>query len=238
MSNEVSRTSSEWLDVNNLAKLFDLATQSRISLPRVLFSFRMPFSVSNAAALSYVIHAEPRPGIIALIFGLIMLFDVLGLSAIAAVATMVGQYLYQVAAARVRYIFEKQVLVAGDDRLNLTSEILQSVKTLKFFSWERGFAERLQDRRMKEMHALRKQVAVRAMISVVTCESFCQTDVLPMSHICADIYSIDGGPIVIALITFLFHTKVLHKPLEAATAFTALSLLTVIRAPCKSSFNL
>lgn len=198
----------------------------------------MPLSVSNVAALINALHADPLPGTIALTLGLIMLFDVMGLSAIAAIATMVGQYLYQVAAARVRYIFEKQVLAAGDDRLNLTSEILQSVKTLKFLSWERGFAERLQDRRMKEMHALRKQVAVRAMISVVTCKVFLWIAVLSISDICANAYSIDGGPIVIALATFLFHTEVLHKPLEAATAFTALSLLTVIRAPCKSSFNL
>lgn len=99
-----------------------------------------------------------------------MLFQTIGLSAIAAVAAMICQYLYQAAAARISYKYQKEVLTAGDDRLSLTSEIIHSVKTLKFLAWERGFAERLQSKRMVEMHALRKQVAVRAMISVVTCE--------------------------------------------------------------------
>lgn len=99
-----------------------------------------------------------------------MLFHFIGLSAIATVGAMIAQYLYQVGAARFQYIYEKETLVAADDRLSLTTEIMQSIKTLKFLAWERGFVDRLQTKRMKELYAVRKRVAVGAMISLVTCE--------------------------------------------------------------------
>jgi ABC-type multidrug transport system fused ATPase/permease subunit len=40
-----------------------------------------------------------------------------------------------------------------------------------------------------------------------------------------------GAPILIALVTFVVRTKVLHLPLDATTAFTTLALFNVIRAP-------
>ena len=41
-----------------------------------------------------------------------------------------------------------------------------------------------------------------------------------------------GAPILIALVTFVCHTKVFHQPLDATTAFTALALFNVLRGPC------
>ena len=40
-----------------------------------------------------------------------------------------------------------------------------------------------------------------------------------------------GAPVLIALVTFLIHTKLFHQPLDATTAFTALALFNVIRSP-------
>jgi hypothetical protein len=47
-----------------------------------------------------------------------------------------------------------------------------------------------------------------------------------------------GAPVLIALVTFVFHTKVFHQPLTASTAFTSLALFNVIRSPRKAVHHL
>lgn len=112
----------------------------------------------------------------ALTVALTMLFNIIGISALATVAAMIGQYIYQVAAGRISYFYQKEVLSASDARLTLSSEILHGIKTLKFLAWERGFAEALQAKRNAELHALRKQTVIRALISGVTCELWARSE--------------------------------------------------------------
>ena len=40
-----------------------------------------------------------------------------------------------------------------------------------------------------------------------------------------------GAPVIVSVATFSFHTKVLHLPLTAETAFTALALFNILRGP-------
>lgn len=68
--------------------------------------------------------------------------------------------------------YENQVLSAADARLTLTTEVFQAIKVLKFFAWERKFAQKLAEKRDAELRALRKRVTVFALGGVALCESF------------------------------------------------------------------
>lgn len=116
-------------------------------------------------------HRLNKISVTGLIIVLVMLYNVIGVTALATIAAMIGQNLYQVAVARISYRYQQEVQLAADDRLSLTSEIMHSIKTLKFLAWEDGFAERLQEKRTVELRKFRKQTAIRALISGVTCTS-------------------------------------------------------------------
>lgn len=60
----------------------------------------------------------------------------------------------------VRQIKKHQRLIekARDTRVNLLSEVLQGIAVVKMFAWESQFQDRLNERRMKEVHHLTKKL--------------------------------------------------------------------------------
>jgi len=111
--------------------------------------------------------------ITAIIVSLAMLFKLIGFSAFAAVGAMLCLTPYQSTIARLFMRYQNQVLNAADDRLTLTTEVFQAIKVLKFFAWERKFAQKLAEKRDAELHALRQRVTVFALGGVALCESAC-----------------------------------------------------------------
>lgn len=99
-----------------------------------------------------------------------MLFRTIGFSAFAAVGAMLCLGPYQSTIARLFMKYQNQVLIAADERLSLTTEVFQAIKVLKFFAWERKFAEKLAEKRAAELRALRKRVTVFALGGVALCE--------------------------------------------------------------------
>jgi len=100
-------------------------------------------------------------------------------------------------------------MAASDKRLALATEVISSIKIVKFFSWERNFLVKMDETRRVELNALLRRTA----------------------------FSVIGGvvmmtvPIFVSVITFGVHTKVLHQPLTAEKAFTALALFNVLKHP-------
>lgn len=99
-----------------------------------------------------------------------MLFKLIGFSAFAAVGAMLCLTPYQSTVARLFMRYSNEILNAADDRLTLTTEVFQAIKVLKFFAWEKKFAEKLAEKRATELHALRKRVVVFAFGGVALCE--------------------------------------------------------------------
>jgi ABC-type bacteriocin/lantibiotic exporter with double-glycine peptidase domain len=98
-----------------------------------------------------------------------MLFKIIGFSAFASVGAMLCLGPYQSVIFRLFTKYQNEILLAADDRLSLTTEVFQAIKVLKFFAWERRFAEKLAEKRMTELHALRKRAGVFALGGVAFC---------------------------------------------------------------------
>lgn len=60
----------------------------------------------------------------------------------------------QAAASRLFYVYQKRLLHAADGRLNLATEVIASVRIVKYFAWERKFLALMQETRDKELAAL------------------------------------------------------------------------------------
>lgn len=65
---------------------------------------------------------------------LILLFGVLGWSAAAGVAVLVLIMPLQGAVSRLYYVYQVKLLAAADARLNLATEVISSVRIVKYFA--------------------------------------------------------------------------------------------------------
>lgn len=138
-----------------------------------------------------------------------LLMRVLGWSAVAGIVVMVLMAPFQALITRLFWLFQKRLLAAADERLTLSSEIISSIRIVKFFAWESKFAERIHDVRERELRVLFGRSMANALGNV----------------------AMSSAPIAVAIATFAFHTQVLHRELTAEKAFTALALFNVLRTP-------
>jgi ABC-type multidrug transport system fused ATPase/permease subunit len=95
-----------------------------------------------------------------------------------------------------------------DQRVSLTQEILQSVRFVKYFGWEKAFLERLGDFRNKEIHAIQILLAIRNALNAVS-----------MSL-----------PIFASMLSFICYSLT-HNGLTAAEVFSSLALFNGLRIP-------
>ncbi|XP_037084927.1 multidrug resistance-associated protein 7-like [Pollicipes pollicipes] len=95
-----------------------------------------------------------------------------------------------------------------DDRVKLTSEVLQGIRTVKFSGWESFFAGVIGVRRAEEVRYLKKQKYLDAW-----CVFFWATT-----------------PVLMCLLTFGTYV-LLGNQLTAATVFTTIALLNMLKSP-------
>ncbi|KAJ3118107.1 hypothetical protein HDU96_003875 [Phlyctochytrium bullatum] len=98
---------------------------------------------------------------------------------------------------------------ATDRRITAINEVLQGIKIIKFFAWERRFYNKIDELREKEI-SIRWRVAMLNALNRILWYS---------------------APSMTALTTLGFYTAVMNKPLTAEIAFTALSLFNVLKVP-------
>ncbi len=138
-----------------------------------------------------------------------LLYRILGPSAWAGVAVMVILTPCQALIGRLFATNQKKLLSATDARLEAATEALGAIKTIKFAAWEEKFFERMQVSREKELGILKSRFFIKAFFNVV----------------------VQVTPPLVTVITFAVYTVILGNPLTAATAFTALSLFSMLRSP-------
>jgi len=164
------------------------------------------FRVSEIAAyLHFVAVTAP----VLIVLSLFMLWRVLGWSGLAGMSVLVASIPIQTLSARLFLRIQEKLLVATDKRLSLFSEVLSAMKTVKFFAWEDSFEARMQKTRDYELKMLRNRFLAWL----------------------AQFVTFFATPMLVATVTFTVHTQVLHKPLPAETAFTALALFGIMRQP-------
>ncbi len=103
----------------------------------------------------------------------------------------------------------KQALEASDERVKLVQELVNGIRLVKYYAWERWFSQRIQDAREEE---LKSKFSI-AMINAVN-------QVLLLA-----------APILSAVAVFLSYGYLIDEELTPSKAFTSLALLQQLRLP-------
>lgn len=164
------------------------------------------FAISEVTAyLHFLCGAAPTQ----LIISVLLLWQVMGLSAIPGFIVMVLLLPINYLLGRGFNITSKNILAATDKRINVTNEVLQNIRIIKYFAWEQRFGEIINEKRLVELKALRSRFLVWAGAVALW----------------------NTVPILITFFSFLSYTLIEKKPLYPSVAFTAISLFMLLRVP-------
>ncbi|KND91987.1 ATP-dependent bile acid permease [Tolypocladium ophioglossoides CBS 100239] len=164
------------------------------------------FKVSEVTAyLHFLCAAAPTQ----LIISVILLWQVMGLSAIPGLIVMVFLLPVNYFLARGFNITSKNIMTATDKRINVTNEVLQNIRIIKYFAWEERFGRIIDEKRRIELNALRSRFLLWAVAVAIW----------------------NSVPVLITFFSFLVYTLIEKKPLYPSIAFTAISLFMLLRVP-------
>lgn len=164
------------------------------------------FKVSEVTAyLHFIIAAAPTQ----LLVSVILLYQVMGLSAIPGFVIMALLLPVNIFFGKAFNSTQKKIMAATDKRIHSTNEILQNIRIIKYFAWEHRFSGIVDEKRRAELHALKQRFIVWASAVAVW----------------------NSVPILITLFSFLVYTVIEKKPLYPSIAFTAMSLFMLLRYP-------
>ena len=96
-----------------------------------------------------------------------------------------------------------------DQRIKLMNEVMQGIKAVKFYAWEKPFSRKIEAQRDQEVQTLGETIWASSVLFAI-------------------MLSI---PVIIACVTFSFYAGVFKKTLDPATVFTAFTLLNIVRQP-------
>ncbi|XP_062839294.1 ATP-binding cassette sub-family C member 9 isoform X6 [Anolis carolinensis] len=144
-----------------------------------------------------------------IIMGVILLYNLLGQSALVGAAVIVLLAPIQYFIATKLADAQKSTLDYSTERLKKTNEILKGIKLLKLYAWEHIFCRSVEETRMKELTSL-KTFALYTSLSIFMNAAI---------------------PIAAVLATFLTYTYSEEKQLTTAQAFASLSLFHILVTP-------
>lgn len=108
---------------------------------------------------------------------------------------------------KITQIRAKNIDVTGG-RVSLMSEVLLAIKLVKFYAWERSFADQVSKIRKKELHLMEKNAIIKSVNLMI----------------------VFATPPIMALGIFSLYVFTV-RPLSASLAFTVLSLFNTLRFP-------
>ncbi|KAF9419736.1 hypothetical protein BGZ94_009323 [Podila epigama] len=161
--------------------------------------------ISEASAYLQDIYILPLQIVLAIIF----LYRILGWSSFAGVFTMAAFIPFNIYLTKKVEEIQDELMKATDKRSELMNELLQAIRIIKFFSWERNFYAKVDQAREKELRQLRLRFTWWIFGTAIWF----------------------GTPVFVTITTFFVYTKVAGNVLTASIAFPALALFNVLRAP-------
>ncbi|KAI8601841.1 hypothetical protein EDD21DRAFT_373502 [Dissophora ornata] len=161
--------------------------------------------ISNASAYLQDVYILPLQIALAIMF----LYRILGWSALAGVVTMACFIPFNLYLTKKVEKIQDDLMRATDKRAELMNELLQAIRIIKFFSWERNFYGKVDKAREHELHKLRLRFTWWIFGTALWF----------------------GTPVFVTITTFFVYTKVAGNVLTADVAFPALALFNVLRAP-------
>lgn len=164
------------------------------------------FKIAEVTAyLHFLCAAAPTQ----LIISVILLWQVMGLSAIPGLIVMVFLLPVNYFLAKGFNITSKNIMAATDKRINVTNEVLQNIRIIKYFAWEDRFGRIIDEKREAELKALRSRFTLWACAVAIW----------------------NSVPVLITFFSFFVYTVLEKKPLYPSIAFTAISLFMLLRVP-------
>ncbi|KAF3056550.1 ATP-dependent bile acid permease [Daldinia childiae] len=164
------------------------------------------FKISECTSyLHFLLASAPSQ----LIVSVALLYQVMGLSAIPGLVVMVFLLPINILLAKGFNLTQRKIMAATDKRIHTTNEILQNIRIIKYFAWEKRFSDVVDEKRRNELRALRNRYMIWALAVAIW----------------------NTVPVLITFFSFLVYTKVERKPLYPSIAFTAISLFMLLRVP-------
>lgn len=160
--------------------------------------------VDTAAGFFHLAWASP----LSILVTIILLVVNLGYSALPGLGLILLSTPALTKAMRGLFLRRLEINGITDQRVSLTSEILQSIRFVKFFGWESSFLKRVDAIRKKEVRAVAYLLAIRDGIQAVSM----------------------GIPIFSALLSFITYSLTSHT-LDPAPIFSSLALFNGLRMP-------
>ncbi|KAF8500114.1 multidrug resistance-associated ABC transporter [Gautieria morchelliformis] len=145
---------------------------------------------------------------IQIMIGVGLLIGNLGVSALVGLGILLLGFPLQALLVRVMFKQRKKGVKITDQRMRVTTEVLQGIRLLKLYAWETFYAERIGVLRRAEVKTIRRSSLARAaLISLVT-----------------------AIPIVASVLSFITYALTGHA-LQPAIIFSSLQFLNIIRMP-------
>ncbi|KAI8803700.1 P-loop containing nucleoside triphosphate hydrolase protein [Cladochytrium replicatum] len=136
------------------------------------------------------------------------LFQIVGLSAFAAIGVLVIALPISVKLTSWTRDAQKMLLVATDGRVNLINSFLQGIRIVKYFAWYESFISRTTNLRQAELSHLFQRYIVNVLLGNLT----------------------NATSITVTIVTFAFYTVVAGNELDAATAFSTIQVLNTLQS--------
>ncbi|KAL9126805.1 MAG: hypothetical protein Q9217_004200 [Psora testacea] len=143
------------------------------------------------------------------IFGVALLYSILGYASIAGLAIMVALLPAKVYIARAFSRIQVEMMEATDDRIDHVNELFRNIRLIKYFVLEDHFVHDVDSTRAVELRRLRRRFIYWTLTVVIY----------------------NTTPLFITLFSFMIYTVVEKKALKPSTAFPALSLFALLRIP-------
>ncbi|KAG0192612.1 hypothetical protein DFQ28_008488 [Apophysomyces sp. BC1034] len=142
-----------------------------------------------------------------LLVGVLFLYQLLGVSCLLGLMVLVITLPINHYTAKLFARTNNRIMEARDKRVNLINEVLQGIRQIKFFAWEKSWEKRIMEARNVELGHLR------------------------MGYMCEALFQWlwQGTPILVTIASFWSFTKLEGNELSAPIAFTAIAIFTELR---------
>lgn len=203
----IGRKKKSELKTHEERALVKPATDSQVNAGTIINLMAVDsFKVSDISAYLHFLWINTP---VLLTICIILLYRILGYSSLASIGLMILVMPLNFSIARGFARRQKIIMAATDARIHTTNEVLQNIRIIKYFAWERRFMEIVDEKRRVELRALRSKYILWAFAATIWF----------------------GVPLLITFFSFLVYTKVEKKPLKPSVAFPALSLFGILRIP-------
>ncbi|RHZ45493.1 hypothetical protein Glove_673g31 [Diversispora epigaea] len=144
---------------------------------------------------------------IELAFGIYLLYQFLGVACLFGLLAMIFTLPINHVTAKWYAKTQDNLMEARDRRVNLMNEILQGIRMIKFFAWEKNWENKVLDARESELKQLRYNFIYLTMFDLLWMLS----------------------PILVTIVSLFFFTKVQGQELTVSIAFTTITIFNELR---------